>query len=361
MTPRSAESKPARKRGKAIFWTAGLLIGLAAAYGLWRWQPWASQPALVEVETLAPAPASRILAVNGRVAALNSIEIRPAVSGQITSVAVVENDVVESGAVLARIVDDLARSDLDQAQAARGAGAVRLTQAQSALDRATALAGNVARSTREDAELAVQIAQGELDRLSGIVAQAESRLANYTLTAPFAGTIITRAVEPGAMVDMSTTLFTLADLTDLVVEADIDEIYAAQITEGLAAVLQPAGMSGHLAGRVSFAAPRIDPATGGRLVRLTFDEVQDLPVGLTVAINIVVDQQEAALTLPRAALTISDGRASAMVLRDGIATEVDVDIIDWPADRLIVTEGLQAGDAVILTPVAAGDAVRVAP
>lgn len=343
-----------------MFWLIALLVLIGAGYGVMRWQPWITKPTVVSIETLSPAPATRILAVSGRVAALNSIAIRPAVSGQITAVSVVENDLVTSGTVLARIADDVARSERDQAIAARGAGEVRLTQAQSAFDRARALGGNVARSTLEDAELSLQIAQGELDRLSGVVAQTESRLANYTLTAPFDGTIITRAVEPGAMVDMSTTLFTLADLTDLVVEADIDEIYAAQITEGLKAVLQPAGMSRNLDGEVSFAAPRIDPTTGGRLIRLTFEAEQDLPVGLTVAINIVVDQQDEALTLPRAALTFTEGRASAMVLRDGIAVETPVDVIDWPADRLIVTDGLQAGDQVILTPVMAGEAVRLA-
>ena len=359
MTAAPAQTPSPRKRGRFLFWLLMLLLLAGAGYGLMRWQPWITKPTLVSVETLTPAPATRILAVNGRVAALNSIAIRPAVSGQITDVAVVENDLVASGAVLARIADDLARSDLDQALAARGAGEVRVNQAQSAFDRARALGGNVARSTLEDAELSLQIAQGELDRLSGVVAQAESRLANYTLTAPFAGTIITRAVEPGAMVDMTTTLFTLADLTDLVVEADIDEIYAAQIAEGLDAVLQPAGMSGHLEGQVSFAAPRIDPQTGGRLIRLTFDTAQDLPVGLTVAVNIVVDRQDAALTLPRAALTFTEGRTSAMVLRDGVAVETPVTVIDWPADRLIVTDGLAAGDQVILTPVQAGEAVRL--
>lgn len=356
-----ADPQTTPRRGRWIRWLILFVIVAGAGYGVMVWQPWMTKPQVVQVETLAPAPARRVLAVNGRVAALNGIEIRPAVSGQLTEVLVTENDLVAAGDILARIEDALARSDLDQAVAQQGAGQVRLTQAQSAFDRARALGGNVARSTVEDAELSLQIAQGDLARLDGVVAQARTRLEKYTITAPFGGTIITRAAEPGAMVDMQTALFSLADLTDLVVEADIDEIYAAEIRAGLTALLQPAGMSQNLQGTVSFAAPRIDTATGGRLVRLTFDEEQDLPVGLTVAVNIVVDAQDAALTVPRAALTISDNNATVQVLRDGRAARIPVEIIEWPADRLIVTAGLDAGDQVILTPVDDGAEVRVAP
>ena len=356
-----ADPQTAPRRNRWIRWLVVLVILAAAGYGVMQWQPWVTKPQVVSVETLTPAPARRVLAVNGRVAALNAIEIRPAVSGQLTEVTVSENDLVAAGDQLALIEDALAQSDLDQALAQQGAGQVRLTQAQSAYDRARALGGNVARSTVEDAELALQIAQGDLARLDGVVAQARTRLDKYTITAPFGGTIITRAAEPGAMADLQTVLFTLADLTDLVVEADIDEIYAAEIHAGLTARLQPAGMSQTLDGTVTFASPRIDTATGGRLVRLTFDDKQDLPVGLTVAVNIVVDTQDAALTVPRAALTMSDTGASVQVLRDGKAQRVPVSVIEWPADRLIVTGGLVAGDQVILTPADDGAEVRVAP
>lgn len=321
-------------------------------------RPWETRPATVAIETVTPGPATRVLAVNGRIAALNTVDIRPGVTGQIVSVAADENDVVAAGQTLARIDDTLPRSELDQARAALDAGRVRLAQAQATLDRARALGPNVARSTLEDAELAASLAEDEIERLDAAVAQAENRLARYTLTAPFGGTVIGRSVDPGAMVDLQSVLFTIADLETLVVETDIDEIYAAQITTGLAAVLQPAGMSETLPGHVSFAAPRIDPTTGGRLVRLDFDAPQDLPVGLTVAVNIVVEDLSSALTIPRAAIS-TDGAASfVLVDRGGIATRVPVQVVDWPADRLIVTAGLAPGDRLILTPVAEGAQVR---
>lgn len=350
-----------RNRAKGLFRALIVLVLLTGAgAAVWHWKPWETRPAIVTVEVLATGPAARVLAVNGRVAALNTVDIRPAVTGQIIEIAADENDVVAAGQTLARIDDAQARSERDQAQAALDAGRVRLAQAQATLDRARALGTNVSRSTLEDAELAASLAEDEIERLSAAVAQAESRLAAYTLTAPFAGTVIARTVEPGAMIDQQTVLFTIADLTTLVVETDIDEIYAAQIATGLAARLQPAGMSQTLTGHVSFAAPRIDPTTGGRLVRLDFDAPRDLPVGLTVAVNIIVAEDPAALTIPREAM-LSDGNGTfVLVDRGGIAVRLPVEVIEWPADRLIVTRGLAAGDRLILTPVPEGTPVRVA-
>jgi len=85
------------------------------------------------------------------------------------------------------------------------------------------------------------------------------------------------------------------------------------------------------------------------------------PVGLTVTANIVIDRRDAALTVPRTAVVTGDGRPAVLVVSDGIARLRPVTVIDWPAARLIVTEGLVPGDALILdaTGIADGQSVRV--
>ena len=102
---------------------------------------------------------------------------------------------------------------------------------------------------------------------------------------------------------------------------------------------------------------RVDAATGGLAVELSLDAVVRAPVGLTVSTNIVVDERSAAITAPRAAI---DGEAVFVVI-DGVATRRPVAVIDWPAARLIVTEGLEPGDALITDAagLADGQAVRV--
>ena len=93
------------------------------------------------------------------------------------------------------------------------------------------------------------------------------------------------------------------------VQADVDETYATQISPGLAAVLQLKGETTKLDGQVSFVAAQVDAATGGDAVKVAFDVPVVAPVGLTVTANIIVDRQEAAIAVPRAAV-ISDAQGT---------------------------------------------------
>jgi hypothetical protein len=72
---------------------------------------------------------------------------------------------------------------------------------------------------------------------------------------------------------------TVADLGELVVEADVDEAYATQIAEGQPAVLQLAGETGTRDGHVSFVSRRVDVDTGGLAVKIAFDAPVDGPRG----------------------------------------------------------------------------------
>ncbi len=113
------------------------------------------------------------------------------------------------------------------------------------------------------------------------------------------------------------------------------------------AVLQLTGDDRKLDGTVSFVAPVVDANTGGLAVKIAFAEPQAAPIGLTVTANIIVDRREAAISAPRAALVAEEGKHSAFVLDGEKAKRVPVTVIDWPADRLIVTDGLRAGDRLI--------------
>jgi hypothetical protein len=109
-----------------------------------------------------------------------------------------------------------------------------------------------------------------------------------------------------------------------------------------------------LAGSVVFVSPRVNSATGGLAIKIGFDKPIAAPVGLTVTANIVVDQQDA-LTVPRSALLAG----TVFVLSGGKAVQTSVTVIEWPAARLIVTNGLNAGDQVIIDSTGLSDGLAV--
>ena len=174
--------------------------------------------------------------------------------------------------------------------------------------------------------------------------------------------MLTRNIDQGQLVDTQSELFTIADLTTLVVETDVDEIYSARIQVGLRAVLKPAGDTTTRAGSVSFSSPTVDPATGGRAIRIAFDERVSLPVGLTVSANIIVSEEPSALSVPRGAIVVDGADSNVLVIARGVAEARAISFVDWPAERVVVTAGLAEGDKVILDPAAVrpGQAVAAA-
>jgi len=301
--------------------------------------------AAVEVATLAPV--TRVLAVNGRIAAVNTVEIRPLVSGPLIAPLVAEGDHVEADQVLAQIDPAAQNTVVRQAIAGLDAALVAQQQAAETYDRAVALGRNVARTMLEADAHALQSAKQEVARQSALLDQARVGLENHTVRAPFAGTILTLNAKLGQLAGPTTPLLTLADLSDLVVEADVDEAYATQVARNQPAVVQLAGEAGNREGHVSYVSTRVDIATGGLAIKIAFDDPITAPIGLTVTINIIVDQRDAALTVPRTALATKDGKTGVFLLKEGTAWFQPVSVVDWPAARLIVTEGLVENDILI--------------
>ncbi len=338
-------------------WGAVGLLGLTLA-ALAVSQFWTAGPTPVAVETAALAPATRVLAVNGRIAAVRSVDVRSVVTGTLVALPVAAGDRVVEGQVLAQIEPAAQNAVVRQALAGLDAALVSQQQASETYDRAVSLGANVPKSVLEADAHALQSATQEVARLTAVLDQAQIVLETFTVRAPIAGTVLVRDAEAGQIVGPSTRLLALADLSELVVEADVDEAYATQIATDQQAVLQLAGQTGTQDGHVSFVSNSVNAATGGLAIKISFDAQVSAPVGLTVATNIIVDRRDAALTVPRSALL--NGRA-VFVVEDGVAKLRPVTVVDWPAARLIVTSGLTEGETVIAdaTGIADGQTVGV--
>ena len=359
-----AVSAPAALIVKPFPWkrlAAAVLVAVAVG-GLAWWQPWAARVPQMVVEVVTRGPVTRVLAVNGRVAALHSVGVRSSVPGQLTEVLVTSGDAVQAGAVIARLDASQPRALLMQALSAYDASLARQIQAQADADRALALGGNIPRKTLEAANLAATAAASEVDRLQAALQQAQSALALYTIKAPMAGTVLTRDAEPGQVVDGMAVLFTVADAQALVIEADVDETYATRMKPGLQAQLQLAGEVAILPGTVTYVAPVVDPDTGGLSIKITPDTPRAAPVGLTVTANIVMDAKTDGITVPRSAILTQAETSVVFVAVDGKASRRVVTIVAWPAVRLEVTDGLTVGDRLIVDPTGLtdGQAVKIA-
>ncbi len=341
------------------WWIGGSAAALIIGGGIYYFQPFTAMPVNVAVETVTASPITRVLAVNGRIAAMHSVDVRASVSGTLAALPIVEGAAVRLGDVLARISPAAQEAVVRQSRASLDAGRVTEALANANYKRLAALKGVVTRTAIETAASNASSASEDVRRLAALFDQAEIQLAKFTVLSPISGTILSINGETGQLVDPATALVTIADLGQLVVETDIDEAYSTQIKDRMPAVLKLVGEETTRTGKVSLIARKVNAATGGLAVQIAFDEPVSAPVGLTVTMNIMVDQQDSALSVPRAAIITDTAGSTVFIVENGIALSRAITVIDWPSERLMVTKGLTIGDVVIADATGVTDGQKV--
>lgn len=276
---------PAPSRARRWWIGGAVALVLRALGGLAYVQFWMPGPPLVAVEIAGLSPVTRVLAVNGRIAAERSVDVRSVVSGTLIELPVAEGDRVAEGQVVARVDAAAQNALVRQAMAGLDAALVARQRAVEAYDRNVALGSNVSRTALENSAHDVEAATQEVARQTAVVDQATIVLDNRTIRAPSAGQVLTLEAEQGQIVGPTPPLMTIADPGALVVEADVDEAYATQIALGQPAVLQLVGDTGTHAGRIAYVSSRVDADTGGLAVRIALDEAVAVPIGLMQAMG----------------------------------------------------------------------------
>ncbi len=339
------------------------LAALALAItGYWLFAPRDPEVATLTVKR---APADRILAVNGRIRPRLQVDISPSLGGELIALPFDVGDRVAAGQVIAKIDDAPEQAAIAQAQASVATQQATLAQARRDLARFAALGQFSTKREVEQRRLTVVEGERELTRLRAAVVQASELRDRRVLRAPFAGVILERPVDPGQTVGLDSVIYRLADLSSPEISVEVDEVYAAEIRPGMDATVAMPGQQRPLKAKVLHVEPRVDPATGARAVRLgLIGGTVDAPSGLTVTVNLLIERRQDAISVPRSALISSGATAQVRVVgANNVVTERPVTIIDWPADSVIVTRGLQPGARILADPgsAAPGDRVRVRP
>jgi HlyD family secretion protein len=342
---------------KQIILVALTVLALVAA-GYWIFAPTEREVGAIRVEV---APASRMLAVNGRIRPRLQIDIRPSLGGALVALPFDVGDQVAEGQIIARIDDKPETAAILEAEASVQAQQASLAQARRDLARFEALGQFATKREVEQRRLAVEEGTRELSRRRAAAVQAREQRDRRVMRAPFAGVILERPVDPGQTVGLDSIIYRLADLSRPEVTVEVDEIYATEIRPGMKAWISLPGQTRELRAEVAHVEPRIDPATGARNVRLSFvDAIANAPSGLTVIVNIVIEQRTRAISVPRSALILSGSDARVRIVgADDVVIERRVSFIDWPADKVIVTRGVQTGDRLLSDPNAASPGQKV--
>lgn len=156
------------------------------------------------MESVALAPATRVLDVNGGIAAHHGVDVIALVSGTLANALVADGDGVEHDKPLAEIAAATQFAVVRQAIAGLDAALVAQAQAADTYARTQALGANVARTVLDTAARNQQSASQEVARTTALVDQTRSQLKNYTIRAPLTGTVLALFAEHGQSIDPST-------------------------------------------------------------------------------------------------------------------------------------------------------------
>ena len=272
------------------------------------------------------ADITSVVSATGTVNPVNTVQVGSQVSGAVQRLHADFNQEVEKNQVIAQIDPAVFRAKLAEAEATvKSAEAsvkkakVAVADAKRELDRQTNLfkkklaAENVldaARFAHDSALVEQQVKEAALAQAQAARKREQVNLAYTTIYAPINGVIISRDVDVGQTVAASLqapTLFTIAkDLTQMQVEAEVDESFIGQVREGMPVAFSVFAYPGRtFEGMVRQV--RLHPTVDAGVVKYnTIIHVDNadlaLKPGMTATVSIEARKREQVLQVPPSAL-----------------------------------------------------------
>ncbi|CAN5840608.1 efflux RND transporter periplasmic adaptor subunit [soil metagenome] len=397
---------------KRIWRRPGLWVIVALVVGALVFVALRSRGPRVSTVAAARRDLEQHVVASGRVWVPTRVQVSAQIPGLIVTVGALEGQRVKAGDLLVQIDDSEARSSGAQATAAVAQASARVDQlrrvgsivateslkqtetnlarAQADLDRSSRLAasGTIAAAELENARRAVDLARAqktaaEAQQISSAPAGADSRVALTALLQAQAqltgatvrlaqtrikalqdGVVLSRAVEPGDVVQPARTLLVMAVDSELQIVFQPDERNLANMKIGQRArTSADAFPQDVFDAEVSYIAPSVDPERGSIEVRL---RVPQAPAkwkpDMTVSVDLIVASKAGALTVPSGTVRgASAVQPRVLVVQDGRVAQRDVTLGLRGDGSTEITSGLEPGSEVIVpdgTLLAVGQRVR---
>jgi RND family efflux transporter MFP subunit len=330
----------------ALVGVAGALASCGPGHAPAAEAPAAAVPAgdVMEV-TLAARPA--YLRASGSADPVREATLATRLMGAVTAVHVNEGDVVRAGMPLVRIdARDLAARGA-QIEASLDAAEAAYTQAKQHATRMRALYADDAapRAQLDAAEADLRRAQAGVNAARASAGELGAMHAYAVITAPFAGMITARMIDPGSFAAPGTPLLVLQDIARLRISVTAPPDVARRVARGdtVTAYIEGQPVQARIEGAV--------PARGSLFtVNAVVDNPQALLAPGSAALDLPLGVREQILVPTRAIVRRND--------LTGIYLERDdAPLLRWVrlgaavGDSVEVTSGLQNGDRIVVPPV----------
>ena len=374
---------------KAIKWIIVVLLLLAVGLGMWWWLKPKNEVNYL-TEPVKRTDIRQTVSATGEISAGQLVDVGAQASGQIKKLYVKMGQEVKQGDMIAEIDSttqvntlntDKARLETYQAQLV--SAQIALKSAQTKYNREKALWAEDATSKEdlEDAEDTLAAAKASVAELKSSIKQtqisintAEADVGYTRITAPMDGTVVSVVVEQGQTVNANQTTPTIvqiADLSTMLNKMQIAEGDANKVKPGMqvsfTTLSQPdntreaeldsvdPGLTTMSQGSYTTSTDTTESAIYYYARAYVPNEDRSLYIGMTTENSIVVNSADKVLSVPTLAIKQRDGKKYVRVLGEKNAvTEKTVTTGLSDSISTEIKSGLQEGEKVILSEVAAG-------
>jgi HlyD family secretion protein len=326
----------------------------------------------------------------GHVQPAVKVDVKSNVSGKVVGILHRDGDVVRRGDVLARVEPDLGQAQsLADTKNALSSAQIRYTQARKNFEQDHSLfsQGLLATKQNRDSESEYLAAKQEFEKAqekynlvekSGIpISQSAASFQGSNVVAPMDGVVLTKNIEIGESItsgvssfNAGTVLFTVADVSKMIVKAGVNEVDIGKIKVGMPVkVTLDAYPKVAFKGRIDRIAPavRLDDKVRVFDVEVRLDaQGRELRSGMTSNIEVLGERKDKVLTVPVEAVFQRDEGEIVYVRKhidpkaaEGKKSEVKKDDKDaWKQffDKRVVVTGLADNSHIeILSGLKAGD------
>jgi cobalt-zinc-cadmium efflux system membrane fusion protein len=307
------------------------------------------------IKPLQPAPAADAVELFGTVE-VNKDKLARVVSpvaGRLAKINVNLGDTVGAGATLA-LIDS---SESGVARAAYLQAQTEVALAASNLERIRGLVAGgsmarkeelKARADHEKARAALNATAAKLKALG--LEPGAGGTGTLTVAAPFAGSIVEKTAVLGEHTQAYQPLFSTGDLSSLWIQADIYERDLGRVAGGATATVSVAAFPGKsFTGKVTYVSSALDRETRTAKARIEVANPEGaLKPGMFATVDVATSAPEPVLQVPETALVLLQGQMTAFVSDRGGFVPRPVETGPRRGGQIVVTSGLEPGDAVVV-------------
>ncbi len=290
----------------------------------------------VEVVSVGRKPISASYSGTANLEAPGESQVVAKTSGVMVQLLAEEGQVVRKGQVLARLDGDRVRLE-----AQRSAATVH--KLENNYRRSQELRAQKLVSADADEQI-----RYELETARANLALAQLELSYTNIIAPISGVVAQRMVKPGNLINLNAPVFRIVDNSHLEAVLNVPEREMSVLKQGMPLRMIVDAISGTVfEGKVDRVSPVIDSGTGTFRVVCAFAGNDQLRPGMFGRIEVVYDQRDNVLTMPRVALLEDEGESAVYIVRGNKAARVPVKLGYTNGEFAEVLSGVKEGDRVI--------------